>query len=337
MTEEEIEALAAEITRRVQARLPGGARPQGQGPSASSLPLRSLPCEEAPGDHCNDCGGLCVVRRPWAARAVADAGALRIGAPAGVGEVEAELAAMIDHTLLKQDATKADIRKVCEEARRYRFASVCVNSTWVPVVKAYLEGSPVLVCAVVGFPLGAMAPTAKAFEAKEAVRAGADEIDMVINVGALKSRDYELVLEDIARVVQAASPARVKVILETGGLTTEEKVIGITLSKVGGAHFVKTSTGVGPGGATVDDVALMRRLVGHEMGVKASGGIRTRDDAEKMKQAGADRLGASASVAIVTPQPPQKGRGAGAGRRPLPVTGASGAGGGAGKRPASAY
>jgi len=163
-----------------------------------------------------------------------------------------------------------------------------------------LAGSGVMVCAVVGFPLGAMAPTSKAYEARDAVRAGAQEIDMVINIGALKSKDYETVFEDICRVVKAAHPAKVKVILETGGLNTEEKIIGITLSKLAGAHFVKTSTGFGPGGATVEDIALMRRLVGSDMGVKASGGVRTREDVEKMAQAGASRIGASASVAIVT-------------------------------------
>jgi deoxyribose-phosphate aldolase len=156
-----------------------------------------------------------------------------------------------------------------------------------------------MVCAVVGFPLGAMAPTAKAFEAREAVRAGAEEIDMVINQGALKSRDYAVVHEDIQRVVEASRPAKVKVILETGALTQEEKIVAISLSKVAGAHFVKTSTGFGPGGATAEDIALMRKLVGSEMGVKASGGVRTCEDAQKMKAAGASRIGASASVAIV--------------------------------------
>ena len=156
-----------------------------------------------------------------------------------------------------------------------------------------------MVCAVVGFPLGAMTPSAKAFEAREAVRSGADEIDMVLNQGALKSRDFGLVHEDIQKVVEAARPARVKVILETGALSQEEKIVAISLAKVAGAHFVKTSTGFGPGGATVEDVGLMRRLVGEEMGVKASGGVRTSEDAMKMKAAGANRIGASASVAIV--------------------------------------
>ncbi|HEY3354386.1 MAG TPA: deoxyribose-phosphate aldolase [Polyangia bacterium] len=204
--------------------------------------------------------------------------------------------------MLKADATAEDLRKLCEEAKRYRFASVCVNSTNVGKAAAYLAGTGVMVCAVVGFPLGAMAPTAKAYEAREAVRGGAREIDMVINLGALKSRDYETVLEDIRKVVEGARPAKVKVILETGALTAEEKIVGITLSRLGGAHFVKTSTGFGPGGATVEDIALMRRLVGNELGVKASGGIRTREDAEKMVAAGATRIGASASVGIVTGQ-----------------------------------
>jgi deoxyribose-phosphate aldolase len=177
---------------------------------------------------------------------------------------------------------------------------VCVNSTWVPLCQAMLAGSDVIVCAVVGFPLGAMTPTAKAYEAREAVRQGAREIDMVINLGALKSRDYETVFEDICRVVKTSAPAGVKVILETGSLNTEEKIIGCTLAKLAGAAFVKTSTGFGKGGATVEDVELMRRVVGAELGVKASGGVRTAEDAIKMAQAGATRIGASASVAIVT-------------------------------------
>jgi deoxyribose-phosphate aldolase len=214
---------------------------------------------------------------------------------------------MIDHTLLKNDATREQVKKLCEEARQYKFASVCVNTTWVPVAKTLLRGSGVMVCCVVGFPLGAMSPASKAFEAREAVRQGADEVDMVINLGALKSRDYETVFEDIVRVVKASHPARVKVILETGALSNEEKIIGCTLSKLAGAAFVKTSTGMGQGGATVEDIALMRRCVGSEMGVKASGGVRTRDDAEKMAQAGASRIGASASVSIVNTKPGEGG------------------------------
>ncbi|RMH36248.1 MAG: deoxyribose-phosphate aldolase [Deltaproteobacteria bacterium] len=216
---------------------------------------------------------------------------------------------MIDHTLLRADATRDDIRNLCEEARKFGFASVCVNTTWVPLCKQLLRGSGVAVCTVVGFPLGAMAPTAKAYEAREAVRNGADEIDMVINIGALKSRDYETVYEDICRVVKAAKPAIVKVILETGALTYDEKVIGCVLAKLAGAAFVKTSTGFGKGGATVEDIQLMRRIVGDDMGVKASGGVRSAEDAAKMAMAGANRIGASASVAIVTGKTQRKAAG----------------------------
>jgi deoxyribose-phosphate aldolase len=225
---------------------------------------------------------------------------MRVGAASGVGEVPANLAKLIDHTLLKPEATRDEVVKLCEEARKHRFASVCVNTTWVPLCKAMLAGTDVMVCCVVGFPLGAMSPTAKAYEAREAVRQGAREVDMVINIGALKSKDYETVFEDICRVVKSSAPAGVKVILETSALNTEEKIIGCTLSKLAGAAFVKTSTGFGKGGATVEDIQLMRSIVGTELGVKASGGVRTVEDAIKMAQAGANRIGASASVAIVT-------------------------------------
>ncbi len=298
----QVEQLVAEIQRRVLLRLqaPGTPSPAPSRSAAapSALPLREQPCADGPTENCSACG-MCAVRRPEAVRALQNEGASRIGSAEGTGRAPDDIAAMIDHTLLKADATSADVQKLCDEARKYRFASVCVNTSFVPQAKRLLAGSGVMVCAVVGFPLGAMAPGAKAFEAREAVRAGAEEIDMVINQGALKSRDYTLVHEDIRKVVEASRPAHVKVILETGALSQEEKVIGITLSKVAGAHFVKTSTGFGPGGATVEDIALMRRLVGNEMGVKASGGVRTCDDATKMRAAGANRIGASASVAIV--------------------------------------
>jgi deoxyribose-phosphate aldolase len=264
--------------------------------------------DSAPGEDCAECGS-CVVRRPWSVRAMEGAGAGRVGAAAGVGEVPADLGKLIDHTLLKPEATRDEVVKLCEEARKYRFASVCVNTTWVPLCKSLLAGTDVMVCAVVGFPLGAMTPTAKAYEAREAVRQGAKEIDMVINIGALKSRDYETVFEDICRVVKSSMPAGVKVILETSALTQEEKIIAISLSKLAGAAFVKTSTGFGKGGATVEDVQLMRQLVGSELGVKASGGVRTVEDAVKMAQAGANRIGASASVAIVTGKTDGKAKG----------------------------
>jgi deoxyribose-phosphate aldolase len=290
----DLDRLVDLITDRVKARL-GSNDPMAAAPK----PLREQECNEPPStEACTGCG-MCAARRPWSVRAIAAEGACRVGAGVDTGKVDVAMARMIDHTLLKADATAGDVKKLCDEARTYCFASVCVNSTNVGRARAYLDGSGVMVCAVVGFPLGAMTPQAKAYEAREAVRAGADEIDMVINIGALKSRDYGIVEDDIRKVVQAARPARVKVILETGALTQEEKIIGITLSKIAGAHFVKTSTGFGPGGATVEDIALMRRLVGDEMGVKASGGVRTHEDAEKMRQAGASRIGASASVAII--------------------------------------
>ncbi len=211
-----------------------------------------------------------------------------------------ELAGIIDHTYLKPDATREEIETLCKEARQYGFFSVCVNSTMVHLAKSMLQGSSVKVCAVVGFPLGAQTSGSKAYEAREAVRCGADEIDMVINVGALKSLDYALVEADINRVVKAVQPRIVKVILETGSLCNTEKIIACALSKAAGAHFVKTSTGFGPGGATVDDIKLMRRVVGPEIGVKASGGVRDAKTALAMVQAGASRLGLSSSIAVVT-------------------------------------
>ena len=241
---------------------------------------------------------------PWPVRASEGVGALRpgaasSGAPTALG-AHRELAPLIDHTLLRPEATRDEIAQLCDEARTYRFASVCVNTTWVPLCSALLAGTGVAVCAVVGFPLGAMAPPAKAFEAREAVRLGAQEIDMVVNLGALRSGDDATVFEDIRGVVSAAAPAVVKVILETSALDTEQKIAGCMLAKLAGAAFVKTSTGFGKAGATVDDVALMRRVVGPALGVKASGGVRTAADVIKMAQAGATRIGASASVAIVT-------------------------------------
>lgn len=302
----DVDRLVELITQRVKERLHG----QPAQVKLNVLPRDRGECNDdtAPGEDCADCGA-CVVRRPWSVRAMEGAGAMRVGASLGIGEVPANLAKLIDHTLLKPEATRDEIVKLCEEAKKYRFASVCVNTHWVPLCKALLAGTDVMVCAVVGFPLGAMTPSAKAYEAREAVRQGAREIDMVINIGALKSRDYETVFEDICRVVKAATPAGVKVILETSALTYEEKVIACSLSKLAGAAFVKTSTGFGKGGATVEDVQLMRQLVGTEVGVKASGGVRTAEDAVKMAQAGANRIGASASVAIVTGKGDGKAKG----------------------------
>lgn len=298
MDDRELEQLIEAVAKQVRARLEaGGAMPAAQTAKTSCVG-RTDPCY-ATKDQCEG-SGMCAVRKKHVVdRMVAD-GVARIGAGPGITQVDSTLAAMIDHTLLKPEATREQLTQVCNEARQYHFATVCVNSANIPFVARMLKGSGVKPIAVVGFPLGASLSSAKAFEAREAIRNGAEEIDMVINVGALKSRDYTTVLEDIIRVVEASRPHKVKVILETGMLTDEEKVIGCTLAKAAGAHFVKTSTGFGPGGATVQDIQLMRRVVGTDMEVKASGGVRTKEDAEAMRAAGADRIGASASVAIVT-------------------------------------
>ena len=207
---------------------------------------------------------------------------------------------MIDHTLLKADASQDQIAQLCYEARTYHFASVCVNPAHVKLAAQLLKGSDVPVCTVVGFPLGATPATVKAFETQQAIRDGAREIDMVINIGALKSEDYQVVYEDIASVVRAAHAgnAIVKVIIEAALLTDEEKVVACQLSKAAGADYVKTSTGFGPGGATSADVTLMRRVVGPSMGIKAAGGVGSYADAQAMIAAGATRIGASAGVRI---------------------------------------
>ena len=211
-----------------------------------------------------------------------------------------ELNACIDHTLLAANASRADILRVCAEARQYRTASVCVNSCWVPLVRGALSGSGVKTCTVVGFPLGAMSTAGKAAETRQAVSDGAEEIDMVINIGLIKSGEWDAVQADIAAVVRAAAPdAAVKVILETCLLTDDEKVRACEAARAAGAAFVKTSTGFSTGGATVEDIARMRKTVGPDMGVKASGGVRTREQAEAMIAAGATRIGASSSKKII--------------------------------------
>lgn len=215
----------------------------------------------------------------------------------------ASITSMVDHTLLKADAGQAAIIKLAEEAKEYGFASVCVSPVWVATAAQVLQGTPVKVCTVIGFPLGASAPEVKAFEAAHAIGQGAGEVDMVINIGALKDGNDALVEADIAGVVQAASgKALVKVIIETCLLTEEEIVRACKLSVAAGADFVKTSTGFSTGGATVEAVALMRKTVGPAVGVKASGGVRTLADAQAMIQAGATRLGTSAGVAIAQGQ-----------------------------------
>lgn len=211
-----------------------------------------------------------------------------------------ELAKLIDHTALKPETTKTQIMQLCKEAKEYGFASVCVNPTWVKLAAELLAGSDVKVCTVIGFPLGANTSAAKAFEAKDAIANGAGEVDMVINIAALKDKDDALVESDIRAVVEAANGTLVKVIIETSLLTDEEKVRACEIAVKAGTDFVKTSTGFSTGGATKEDVALMRKTVGPTIGVKASGGVRTKQDVEDMVAAGATRIGASAGVAIVS-------------------------------------
>jgi deoxyribose-phosphate aldolase len=232
---------------------------------------------------------------------MAQAGACRLTACGTLTRIDPAVAALIDHTILKPEATADEVRRVCREAREFCFASVCVNPYWTPLVAAELKGAPVKVCTVAGFPLGATSTAAKVCEAEVAIRAGANEIDMVMNIGALKSGDLVTVRNDIHAVAQAChnGGAELKVIIETALLDEAEKIMACTLAKVAGADFVKTSTGFSKSGATAADIALMRRVVGPEMGVKASGGIRTLDDLKAMTAAGATRIGASASVKIV--------------------------------------
>src|SRR5215204_5938059 len=233
-------------------------------------------------------------------RGVLEAGASRIGLHA-TGGAAGSVASMIDHTLLKPDATRQEIEKLCREAAQFHFATVCVNPAWVALSAQLLRGSGVGVCSVVGFPLGATTADVKHYETRRAIFDGAREIDMVINVGALKSGDLRTVERDIDAVVEPCRDCGVvsKVIIEAALLNDEEKITACTLSKAAGADFVKTSTGFGPGGATAADVALMRRVVGEEMGVKASGGVRDLEQLKAMVAAGATRIGASAGVRIV--------------------------------------
>lgn len=210
-----------------------------------------------------------------------------------------DIAKKIDHTMLKADATTETITRYCKEALEYSFASVCVNSCQVPLVSSLLKGSEVKTCCVVGFPLGAMLTSAKAFEASESVKAGAHEVDMVINVGAVKDKNWDFVRDDIKAVVEASKPAIVKVIIETCLLTDEEKVKACELSEEAGAAFVKTSTGFSTGGATVEDIKLMRETVGDRLEVKASGGIRTPEFARDLVAAGADRIGAGNGIVLL--------------------------------------
>ncbi len=250
---------------------------------------------------CPDCDQNCAEKCARKTRAVVEAGADRISCGPTVVQLDAGFAGLIDHTLLKPEASRNEIKKLCEEAARFGFASVCINPWNVPLAAECLRGTNVKVCTVVGFPLGATLPQVKIQEAEEAIKLGAQEIDMVINIGALKSGQDDVVESDIRGVVEAShrGGAICKVIFETALLTTEEKVRAAIASKNAGADFVKTSTGFSTAGATAEDVALMRAIVGSEIGVKAAGGVRSLDDLKKMVCAGATRIGASASVKIM--------------------------------------
>jgi deoxyribose-phosphate aldolase len=255
-------------------------------------------CHAAPGGCCPDTMGRLVHH-----------GADRFGLRAGTNIYPREIARLIDHTLLKPEATRAQIEALCGEAREHGFATVCINPGWVPLCADLLRGSDTRVCTVVGFPLGATLPEVKAYEAARVVADGACEVDMVMAIGALKSGDHRYVEHDVAGVVEASrhGGALVKVIIETALLTEEEKVKACVIVRAAGADFVKTSTGFASGGATAEDVALMRRVVGPDIGVKAAGGVRDLKSAQAMLQAGADRIGASVGVKIV-----QESRGAAA-------------------------
>jgi deoxyribose-phosphate aldolase len=298
VTPTELDRLVAQIGEELLARvvLPGAPSGAPSGPPPKKGEGLNLPDQVCPG-----CVQRCVQTCARNAKEIIAAGASRVTASEKLTRIDPSIAALIDHTILKPEATRADVVKICREAREYRFASVCVNPYWVPLVKAELSGSSVKVCTVVGFPLGATSTEAKVCETAAALRSGAQEIDMVINVGALRSGDTDAVKSDIRSVVRVAHEAGaiVKVILETALLDDTQKTVASTISKAAGADFVKTSTGFSTSGATVHDIALMRAAVGPHLGVKASGGIRTLEDVQAMTAAGATRIGASASVKIV--------------------------------------
>lgn len=290
MTEAELDQLVAQIGEEILARV-STAQPVRKGGEGLGIP--DLVC---PG-----CTQRCAQTCSAKSKAILAAGAARLSASDKLTKIDPAIASLIDHTLLRADATSADIKRVCAEARQFGFASVCVNPYWVPLVAMELANTPVKVCTVVGFPLGATSTEAKRGETAKAIAAGAQEIDMVINIGELKGGHHEAVKNDIRAVVEEAHSkgAIVKVILETSLLNDNEKAIACTLCKLAGADFVKTSTGFSTGGATAADITLMRSIVGPDMGVKASGGIRSLDDLKTMAAAGATRIGASASVKIM--------------------------------------
>ncbi len=292
MDQQQLEQIVQAITEEILAHL-GGYFGGEKCEALCGLEIDELVC---PG-----CDQRCAERCAKKTRKVVEAGASRISAGSAVGAIEADIARLIDHTLLKPEASRKDVQKLCEEAVRFGFASVCINPWYVPLAAEMVRGSEVKVCTVVGFPLGATLPQVKVFEAEEALKLGAEEIDMVINVGALKSGQDDVVESDIRGVVEAShrGGAICKVIIEAALLTPDEKVRASMATKNARADFVKTSTGFGPGGATAEDVALMRAVVGGELGVKAAGGVRSLEDLKKMISAGATRIGASASVKIM--------------------------------------
>ena len=288
MTPAELDQLVAQIGDEILARTAGVPLPKGEG--------LNLPASVCPG-----CTQRCPQTCASNSKQIIAAGADRLSASEKLTRIDPAIASMIDHTILKPDATAEDVRKLCREAVKFSFASVCVNPYWIPLVAAELKGSAAKVCTVVGFPLGANSTEIKVAETAAAIRVGAQEIDMVINVGELRGGNYDVVRGDIQAVVEVAHSggAIVKVIIETALLDDNQKLMACSLAKFAKADFVKTSTGFSTHGATAHDVALMRVAVGPEMGVKASGGIRTLDDLRNMAAAGASRIGASASVKII--------------------------------------
>jgi deoxyribose-phosphate aldolase len=287
----ELDQLVAQIGEEILARTAALPRPLPGNAEGLNLPDAVCPgCQQR-------CPQTCATN----SRHIIAAGADRLSASERLTRIDPAIAALIDHTILKPEATAAEVRTVCHEAVKYHFASVCVNPYWIPLVAAELKGSPVKVCTVVGFPLGANATETKVAETAAAIRVGAEEIDMVINIGELRGGNYDAVRNDIQAVTQVAHQAGaiVKVIIETALLDDNQKLMACSLAKFAKADFVKTSTGFSKHGATAHDVALMRMAVGPEMGVKASGGIRTLEDLRNMAAAGASRIGASASVKIV--------------------------------------
>jgi len=332
MNDEDIKKIAVEVARILKEKgqvaalrqMPGDSVPIGTAGKIFQHPLVSpagnvhntAPAKPCPAfqNECrleeNTCGPSCQKCNPlnsYSAQQVKDMGVGRVSF-CNPDSQSVSIAGMIDHTLLKANATQEEIGKLCEEARKYRFASVCVNPGYVAMSARLLRGSCVKVCTVIGFPLGSTTPTVKAIEARDAMANGAEEIDMVINIGALKSGNDHVVLEDIKAVREATRGKVLKVIIETSYLTKDEKVRACRMAKQAAADFVKTSTGFGSGGATVEDVSLMRETVGPEMGVKASGGIKNAETAEAMIKAGATRLGTSASIAIVSGGQAAKGQ-----------------------------